>query len=88
MPYCSSLTDSEWETIEPILHHILPRKKRTRPCNWTKREILDGIYASTKKWLQLARPTQGLATLTRAVYCLYLLLKSTGSDRRADEAIT
>ncbi|MBE9163382.1 transposase [Tychonema sp. LEGE 06208] len=48
MPYCSSLTDSEWEIIEPILHEILPRKKLTKPCNWTKREILDGIFYQLK----------------------------------------
>ncbi|WP_445301737.1 transposase [Microcoleus sp. MON1_C1] len=49
MPYCSSLTDSEWEIMEPILHQILPTKKQGRlPSNWTKREILDGIFYQLK----------------------------------------
>ena len=43
MAYSSSLTDKEWTILEPLLLQLLPQKKRTRPCNWTKREILDGI---------------------------------------------
>lgn len=44
MPYSSSLTDKEWEIIEPLL----PQKKRTRPPRWTKRQILDGIFYQLK----------------------------------------
>ena len=44
MPYSSSLTDSEWKIIEPLL----PQKQKTRPPNWTKREILDGIFYQLK----------------------------------------
>ncbi|MGF1591514.1 MAG: transposase [Pleurocapsa sp.] len=39
MRYTSSLTDREWEIIEPLL----PKRKRTKPPTWSKREILDGI---------------------------------------------
>lgn len=48
MAYSSSLTDAEWDILEPLLLQILPQKKRTRPCNWTKREILDGILYQLK----------------------------------------
>lgn len=48
MPYSSSLTDEEWEILEPILPQILPIRKQTRPSNWTKREILDGICYQLK----------------------------------------
>jgi transposase len=48
MPYSSSLSDPEWEILEPLLVQILPHKKRTRPSNWTKREILDGIFYQLK----------------------------------------
>lgn len=48
MPYSSSLTDQEWEILEPLLPQILPVKKQTRPSNWTKREILDGIFYQLK----------------------------------------
>ncbi|WP_199338451.1 transposase [Nostoc sp. FACHB-133] len=48
MTYSSSLTDAEWEILEPLLPQILPTKKRTRPSNWTKREILDGIFYQLK----------------------------------------
>lgn len=48
MPYSSSLTDAEWEILEPLLVEILPQKKRTRPRNWTKRELLDGIFYQLK----------------------------------------
>jgi len=48
MPYSSSLTDEEWKVLEPLLPQILPIKKQTRPSNWTKREILDGIFYQLK----------------------------------------
>ena len=48
MPYSSNLTDSEWEILEPLLNQLLPIKKKTRPPNWTKREILDGIFYQLK----------------------------------------
>ena len=48
MPYSSSLTDAEWEILEPLLVEILPPKKRTRPSNWTKRDIIDGIFYQLK----------------------------------------
>jgi transposase len=44
MPYASSLTDKEWEILEPLL----PPKKQTRPPVWTKRQILDGIFYQLK----------------------------------------
>ena len=48
MPYSSSLTDSEWEVLEPLLIEILPPKKRTRPSNWTKRDLINGIFYQLK----------------------------------------
>jgi transposase len=44
MKYSSSLTDKEWEIIEPLL----PKKKQTCPTKWSKREILDGIFYQLK----------------------------------------
>jgi transposase len=48
MAYSSSFTDKEWEIIEPLLLEVLPQKKQTRPSEWTKREILDGILYQLK----------------------------------------
>ncbi len=48
MAYSSSLTDAEWAVLEPLLPQILPQKKRTRPADWTKRELLDGILYQFK----------------------------------------
>jgi transposase len=48
MPYSSSLTDEEWAIVEPLLPQILPRKKRTRPSDWSKRKIIDGILYQLK----------------------------------------
>lgn len=48
MSYSSSLSDKEWEILEPLLLEILPQKKWTRPSNWTKREIIDGILYQLK----------------------------------------
>lgn len=44
MAYSSSLTDKEWELIEPLL----PKKMLTKPPIWSKREILDGIFYQLK----------------------------------------
>ena len=44
MPYSSSLTDQEWKIIKPLL----PKKKKTNPPKWSKREILDGILYQLK----------------------------------------
>lgn len=43
MPYSSGLSAREWEILEPVLEKVLPQKKKTRPPEWTKREIFDGI---------------------------------------------
>ncbi len=48
MAYSSSLTDKEWEILEPLLPEILPQKKRTRPMCWSIRHILDGILYQLK----------------------------------------
>ena len=44
MKYSSSLTDKEWEIIEPLL----PKKKRTKPPIWSKRDIVDGVFYQLK----------------------------------------
>ena len=44
MTYSSSLTDKEWEIIKPLL----PKKKRTKPPTWSKRQILDGVFYQLK----------------------------------------
>ncbi|MEJ6485197.1 transposase [Nostoc punctiforme UO1] len=49
MPYSSSLSDKEWEIIEPLL----PQKKKTRPPRWKKRQILDGVFYQLKNGCKL-----------------------------------
>ena len=66
MPYTSSLTDKEWEIIEPLL----PQKKRTRPPKWSKREIIDGILYQLKNgcnWVDLPKDLPPYST----VFCHY-----------------
>ena len=48
MSYSSNLTDGEWKIVEPLLLELLPKKKRTRPCEWSKRELLDGMLYQLK----------------------------------------
>ena len=48
MPYSSILTDREWEILEPLVIDILPQKRQTRPPNWTKRELINGIFYQLK----------------------------------------
>jgi transposase len=62
MPYSSSLTDKEWEIIEPLL----PQKQRTRPPRWTKRQILDGIFYQLKNgcnWCDLPKDLPPYSTV-------------------------
>ena len=66
MPSSSSLTDAEWEIREPLLLQILPKKKRTRPSNWTKRQILDGILYQLKNgcnWEDLPKDLPAYSTV-------------------------
>ena len=66
MPYSSSLTDEEWEILEPLLPQILPKKKQTRPSNWTKRELLDGIFYQLKNgcnWQDLPKDLPPYSTV-------------------------
>lgn len=62
MPYTSSLTDKEWAIIEPLL----PKKKRTRPPKWSKREILNGILYQLKNgcnWVDLPKDLPPYSTV-------------------------
>lgn len=62
MPYSSSLTDKEWELIEPLL----PQKKKTRPPKWSKRQILDGIFYQLKNgcnWCDLPKDLPPYSTV-------------------------
>jgi transposase len=77
MTYSSSLTDAEWEILEPQLPQILPQKKRTRPCVWTKRELLDGILYQLKNgcnWEDLPKDLPPYST----VYWHYKQWRSAG----------
>ena len=51
MAYSSSLIDSEWEILEPLLPEVLPPKQQTRPLEWSYRDIIDGILYRLKNGL-------------------------------------
>lgn len=62
MPYSSSLSNKEWEFIEPLL----PQRKKTKPPVWTKREILDGIFYQLKNgcnWCDLPKDLPPYSTV-------------------------
>jgi transposase len=62
MPYSSSLSDKEWEIIEPLL----PNKKKTRPPRWSKRQIVDGIFYQLKNgcnWCDLPKDLPPYSTV-------------------------
>jgi len=70
MPYSSSLTDAEWTILEPLLAEILPQKKRTRPTNWTRRELLDGMFYQLKNgcnWEDLPKDLPPYSTVSLAL---------------------
>jgi len=62
MSYSSSLTEAEWEILEPLL----PKKKQTRPPLWTKRQIFDGILYQLKNgcnWADLPKDLPPYSTV-------------------------
>lgn len=66
MPYSSSLSDAEWNILEPLLLQALPAKKRTRPPKWTKREIVDGMLYQLKNgcnWQDLPKDLPPYSTV-------------------------
>jgi transposase len=66
MPYSSNLSDAEWSVLEPLLRDILPKKKQTRPSNWSRREIMDGILYQLKNgcnWGDLPRDLPPYSTV-------------------------
>jgi transposase len=74
MAYSSSLTDEEWAVIEPLF----PQKKQTRPPEWTKREIFDGILYQLKNgcnWGDLPRDLPPYST----VYWHYKQWRASGT---------
>lgn len=81
MAYSSSLTDAEWEILEPLLPEILPPKKRTRPPNWSYRHIIDGILYQLKNgcnWEDLPKDFPPYST----VYWHYKQWRSTDTIER------
>jgi transposase len=82
MPYSSSLTDKEWEIIEPLL----PLKNLTKPPTWSKREILDGILYQLKNgcnWSDLPRDLPPYST----VYWHYKQWRSDGTIEKMTTAL-
>ena len=62
MGYTTDLSDKEWDIIEPLL----PKKKKTRPPEWTKREILNGISYQLKNgcnWADLPKDLPPYSTV-------------------------
>ncbi len=74
MPYSS---DEEWEILEPLLPQILPKRKKTRPSNWTKRELLDGIFYQLKNGCNWEDLPKNLPLYSR-VYWHYKQWRSEG----------
>jgi hypothetical protein len=87
MPYSSDLNDEEWEIFEPLLLQILPPKKQTRPANWTKREIVNGILYQLKNGCNWCDLQARLATLLDCLLALQALA-SRRSIRATDECFT
>ena len=87
MPYSSSLTDQEWEVLEPLLLEILPQKKQTRPSNWTKRQILDGIFYQLKNGCNWQDLPFIPASLFDCLLALLAVARSEG-DGETDDCFT
>ena len=86
MTYSSSLTDPEWEILEPLLLELLPPKKKTLPPQWTQREILDGIFYQFKNgcnWADLPKDLPPYST----VYWHYKQWRAAGVIEKLMEAL-
>lgn len=62
MRYTTDITDTEWVILEPIL----PEKKRTRPMQSSKREILNAIFYQAKNgcsWQNLPKDLPPYSTV-------------------------
>jgi transposase len=72
--------------LEPLLAEILPPKKRTRLSNWTKREILDGIFYQLKNgcnWEDLPKDLPPYST----VYWHYKKWREAGAIEKLLEVL-
>ena len=87
MPYKSSLSDEEWQIVEPLLSKILPPKKQTRPANWSKREILDGIRDQLKNGCNWQDWSKGLPPYS-TVYWHYKQWRQAGATLETNERPT
>jgi len=87
MSYSSSLSDQEWEILEPLLLELLPPKKRTRPPEWTCTRNPEWHPLPTQEWLQLGRLAQRLAPLLNGVLALQAVAGIRG-NREVDECFT
>ncbi|NER83775.1 MAG: transposase [Leptolyngbya sp. SIO1D8] len=66
MAYSSSLTDAEWEILEPLLSKVLPPKQQTRLLEWSYRDIIDGILYRLKNgcnWADLPKDFSPYSTV-------------------------
>ncbi|PZD70788.1 hypothetical protein C1752_09132 [Acaryochloris thomasi RCC1774] len=66
MTYSSSLTDSEWEILEPLLPEVLPPKKKTRPLAWGYRDLINGMLCRLKNgcnWQDLPKDLPPYSTV-------------------------
>ncbi|PSB32031.1 transposase [Chlorogloea sp. CCALA 695] len=80
MPYSSSLSDSEWEVLEPLLIiEILPQKKRTRPSNWMKRDIINGIFYQLKNGCNWEDLPKDLPPYSTVYWYLHSVARSWGN---------
>ena len=79
MPYSTNLTDAEWEILSPLLKQILPHKKKTRPPNWTQREILNCIFYQLKNGCNWADATIRFTSLLNRILALQTVATTRGS---------
>lgn len=87
MPYKSSLSEEEWKILEPLLPKLLPPKKQTRPSNWSKREILDGIFYQVKNGCNWQDLPKDLPPYSTVYWHLHSVARSWG-NRKTNERPT
>jgi transposase len=79
MPYSTNLTDAEWKILSSLLKQILPQKKKTRPPNWTQREILNSIFYQLKNGCNWADATIRFTSLLNRILALQTVATARGN---------
>ena len=84
--YPSNLTDEEWDIVSGLLPVTSNPSGRGRPCDWTKRQILDGIFYVIRGGIQWRMMPADLPHW-KTVYHYFRLWAKTGVWKQVHDSV-